>query len=287
MSMTTWSSWALALLPGLVVGSFLNVVIERLPRMLLRQWREQARELLEGTGEWVPAPGQESSEPAVSLARPGSHCPQCRTPIAWYFNIPLLGFLMLKGRCRACAKPISWQYPAVELLTAIWFGVVFFWWGLSVTALCWAGFGSALLVLSFIYAKHQWLPDDITLPLCWAGLLAAGAGLIAVDLWSAVLGASLGYVLLWGVAQAYWLIKKQQGMGQGDFKLLAALGAWLGWQSISMLVLMASILGIAHGLLRPRSVRLASPHFPFGPSLCLAATLLVMGGRGQPVLPVW
>ena len=163
----------------------------------------------------------------------------------------------------------------------------FFWWGLSVTALCWAGFGSALLVLSFIDAKHQWLPDDITLPLCWAGLLAAGAGLIAVDLWSAVLGASVGYVLLWGVAQAYWLIKKQQGMGQGDFKLLAALGAWLGWQSISMLVLMASILGIAHGLLRPRSVRLASPHFPFGPSLCLAATLLVMGGRGQPVLPVW
>lgn len=285
--MDLWSTVALAFLLGLVLGSFLNVVIERMPRMLFRQWREQARAYSDAAGAQTLADQCQPGEAVVDLMRPGSHCPRCLAPIAWYFNIPLWGFLVLKGKCRSCSKPISWQYPLVELLTAMVFALAFAAWGSSITALCWAGFGSALLVLSFIDAQHQLLPDDITLPLCWAGLLAAGAGFIAVDLWSAVLGACVGYLLLWGVAQAYWLIKKQQGMGQGDFKLLAALGAWLGWQSISMLVLTASVLGIVHGLLRPRSSRLASPHFPFGPSLCLAAFLLLIWGRGQPVLPGW
>ena len=146
--------------------------------------------------------------------------------------------------------------------------------------------GAALIALAFIDARTQYLPDILTQPLCWAGLLASSLGWLSVDLQSAVWGAVIGYGLLWAVALAYRLLKGVEGMGAGDFKLLAALGAWLGWQNISMLVLLASVMGIAHGLLRPRARRELSPHFPFGPSLCLAAVVILFWGHGQPVLPL-
>jgi leader peptidase (prepilin peptidase)/N-methyltransferase len=142
-------------------------------------------------------------------------------------------------------------------------------------------FGAALIALTFIDWGHMLLPNEITQPLCWAGLLASAAGWIDLDIQSSLWGAVVGYLLLWSVAQIYGLIKKQQGMGQGDFKLLAALGAWLGWQNLGLLVLMASLLGIVHGISHKVRHPQADPHFPFGPSLCLAAALLVVAGHGM------
>jgi leader peptidase (prepilin peptidase)/N-methyltransferase len=287
--MIAWAPALLALLLGCAVGSFLNVVIARLPRMLEAQWNEQARAWLKEhpsahaqSAHAASEPGPAESVP-LSLARPASHCPACHTPIRWYDNLPLIGFIRLRGRCRQCGQAISWQYPLVEALTGLWFLAAYVLWGGDVTALCWAVFGSALIALSFIDAQHHLLPDDITLPLCWAGLLASALGLIPVDPVSAIWGAAAGYLMLWVVAQVYLRWRGFEGMGYGDLKLLAALGAWLGWQNLSMLVLVASVLGIIHGLLRSRAQREASPHFAFGPSLCLAAALLLLWGRGQPV----
>ncbi len=273
--MTLGLALSLALVLGLVVGSFLNVVIDRLPRMMERRWREECQALVE--------PQATLTQPRFDLAHPASHCPHCLAPIRWHDNIPLWGFVYLRGRCRDCGQPIPWRVLWVEALTGLWFVFSVWNWGFDLAALCWALWGSALIALAFIDAQEQCLPDDLTLPLCWAGMLASTLGWIAVDPVSAIWGAAIGYLLLWGVAQAYERARGQVGMGQGDFKLLAALGAWLGWQNLSLLLLIACVLGIAHGLMRPRAQRLASPHFAFGPSLCLAGFALAGWGRGQPV----
>lgn len=265
--MGLWIEWGWAGLLGLIVGSFLNVVIVRLPRMLEQD-------------------GHSSEDAPFNLALPASHCQACLTPLTWRDNWPLLSFVMLRGRCRHCGAGLSWQYPVVEAMTAIWFAAMVAWWGNIPTAWCWSLWGAALIALAFIDARTQYLPDIITQPLCWAGLLAASLGWLAADLQSALWGAVIGYLMLWSVAEVYRLLKGMQGMGAGDFKLLAALGAWLGWQNLSMLVLMASVMGIAHGLMRPRAQREQSPHFPFGPSLCLAGGLVFLWGRGQAVLPL-
>jgi leader peptidase (prepilin peptidase) / N-methyltransferase len=280
--MTPWLVLLVALALGLLVGSFLNVVISRLPRMLARQWREESLAFLASDPSPLAGPGE--AEDRLNLSQPASHCPQCRHPIRWRDNLPLLSFGALRGRCRHCDHAISWRYPLVEALTGAWFACAALVWGGNITAFCWALWGAALIALAFIDAEHQLLPDNLTLPLCWLGLLASTLGWIAVDPVSAVWGAAVGYLLLWGVAQAYERLRGQVGMGQGDFKLLAALGAWLGWQNLSLLLLLACALGIAHGLLRPREQRQASAHFAFGPSLCLAALVVVLWGRGQPVL---
>ncbi len=263
--MLTPIEWGLTGLLGLVVGSFLNVVIARLPRMIEREFDSQA------------------DVAAFNLSTPASHCPACLTPLTWRDKWPLLSFLWLRGRCRHCGAAISWQYPAVELLTALWFVGMAWVYGVSLTAACWSFWGAALIALACIDARTYYLPDAITQPLCWAGLMAASLGWIGVDLTSALWGAVLGYLMLWSVAGVFRLLRGIEGMGGGDFKLLAALGAWFGWQSISVLVLVACVLGMGHGLLRSRAQRLAQPHFPFGPSLCLAAVLLWVWGRGQPV----
>jgi leader peptidase (prepilin peptidase)/N-methyltransferase len=257
---------------GLCVGSFLNVVIHRLPKMLDRGWRAQCAEL---AGEAPP------ELPPYNLIRPRSQCPACGHPISAVENIPVFSFIALRGRCSACKAPISPRYVLVELLTgaltvaaALRFQAL-----LTVLAACvllWT-----LVALTFIDFETQLLPDDITLPLLWAGLIANAAGVMpGVTLRSAVIGAVAGYLFLWTVYWAFKLIRGKEGMGYGDFKLLAALGAWLGWQMLPLIVLMSSLVGAAIGISlvvfkgRDHRVPLA-----FGPFLAIAGAIALFFGR--------
>ena len=267
---------------GLVVGSFLNVVIHRLPLMLKRQWREQCAELeTEGGGAAnVPA---STSEP-FNLMVPRSACPFCARPIAAWQNIPVISWLVLRGRCAGCCSPISARYPLVELLT-----------GLLSAAVAWRfGFGSAaaagltmtwfLVALAFIDIDHQLLPDDLTLTLLWLGLAASlwssqsGAGL-PVDTRSSLIGAMVGYGSLWSVYHLFRLATGKEGMGYGDFKLFAALGAWLGWKMLIPIILIASVVGAIVGIamLTLRRQNRATP-IAFGPFLAAAGWLILMFG---------
>ncbi|TAK90510.1 MAG: prepilin peptidase [Burkholderiaceae bacterium] len=259
----------LSLVVGLCFGSFLNVVIARLPRMLDAQWRCDCAELLQ-----VPAP----EITPLSLSHPPSACPKCGTSIKVWHNIPLLSYLLLRGRCAQCKTPISLRYPLVELLTA----------GLSVIAAWHFGFGwplagalallYLLIALTFIDADTQFLPDNLTLPLLWLGLLL-NLFSVFVPLQEAVIGAMAGYLSLWSV---YWLFKLttgKEGMGYGDFKLLAALGAWLGWKMLLPIILISSIAGAVIGILlivtgrQQRGVQI-----PFGPYLALGGVLALFYG---------
>ncbi|MEI7785927.1 MAG: prepilin peptidase [Betaproteobacteria bacterium] len=264
--------WAALL--GLCVGSFLNVVIHRLPRMLEQQW---ALEVQDGQG--APpgqAPPAEAPASPYSLLRPRSHCPACGHTLAWWELIPVLSFVLLRGRCRACSRPIGWRYPAVELLTAVLFGACAWRWGLSASALLWAGCAACLLALACIDADTQLLPDNLTQPLLWGGLMAAALGWTARGLNDALWGAVAGYGILWAVNGGFALLTRKQGMGQGDFKLLAALGAWLGWQALLPLVLLSSGAGALIGLGRRLSGNLERGEpLAFGPYLALAGLILL------------
>jgi leader peptidase (prepilin peptidase)/N-methyltransferase len=250
-----------ALLLGLVIGSFLNVVIHRLPIMLEREWAAQCAEL---RGE--PAPTEET----FSLVTPRSRCPHCGRQIGALENIPLASYLFLGGRCRGCGAAISLRYPIVEALTGILFALAA--WRLGPTpaaagAMC---FAAAMVALTFIDADKQLLPDDITLPLLWLGLLFNVFG-VYTDLVSAVIGAVAGYLSLWLV---YWLFKLatgREGMGYGDFKLLAAIGAWLGWQMLPLVILLSSFVGAVIGIgLIVLARRGRHVPMPFGPYLAIA-----------------
>jgi leader peptidase (prepilin peptidase)/N-methyltransferase len=254
---------------GLCVGSFLNVVIHRLPKMMERGWADQCAEL---AGR-APEP-----RPRYDLVAPRSACPACGHAIGALDNVPVLSWLALRGRCRACRAPISPRYPIVELaagalaLAAVWqFGPGAK--GLAACALLWA-----LLALAFIDADTQLLPDDITLPLLWGGLAANLFGLF-VPLESAVIGAMAGYLALWAVYWLFKLIRGKEGMGYGDFKLLAALGAWLGWPMLPQIVLVSSVLGAVGGILmivlkgRDKAVPL-----PYGPWLAGAGAVALFFG---------
>ncbi len=257
---------------GLVVGSFLNVVIHRLPRMMQRDWRAQCRELLK-----LP---DESAEPLrFNLLVPRSRCPHCGHAITALENIPLLSYLALKGKCSACGARISPRYPAVELLTALLSMTVaahfgFGWISAAALVLTWA-----LIALTFIDFDHQLLPDSITLPLLWGGLLLSLSG-VFVDSHSAIIGAAAGYLTLWAV---YWLFKwvtGKEGMGQGDFKLLALLGAWLGWQALPVVILLSSLVGAAVGLSMVLFLgRDKNVPIPFGPYLAAAGWLALIWGQ--------
>ncbi|MDM0088445.1 MULTISPECIES: A24 family peptidase [unclassified Variovorax] len=251
---------ALAGVLGLLIGSFLNVVIYRLPKMLERQWVSDCA-------------GLDGSEPGAgepfNLMVPRSRCQQCGHEIRWYENVPLLSYvLLLRGRCSSCKTPIGLRYPLVELAT----GLLFAWcvWRApgQWAALAWCGFSAALLALALIDWDTTLLPDDITLPLLWAGLLASLLGLTGVALNAAVLGAAAGYLSLWSV---YWLFKLatgKEGMGYGDFKLFAAFGAWFGWQALVPIVLMASVIGVIVGLaLKFNNGLREGGYVPFGPFL--------------------
>jgi leader peptidase (prepilin peptidase) / N-methyltransferase len=272
-----------AALFGLIMGSFVNVVIHRLPRMLEQQWAQDVALWLaehDGSPEPTASPGTALGDAPgtapYNLARPGSHCPTCGQALAWRDNIPLLSYLLLRGRCRACQSPIGWRYPAVELLTALLFAACAWRWGLGASAMVWAAFAATLLALACIDADTQLLPDALTLPLLWGGLISAAAGWSQTALSDALWGAVAGYLLLWLVQQGFALATGKQGIGQGDFKLLAALGAWLGWQALLPLLLLACLSGAAVGLGLRWSGRLgAGQPLAFGPYLAMAGAAVM------------
>ncbi|MES2102363.1 MAG: A24 family peptidase [Pseudomonadota bacterium] len=232
------SPFVLALL-GLLIGSFLNVVIHRMPLMMERGWRIESAELL---GVKIDA------TPEITLSTPRSRCPACGHQIRWYENIPVASWLWLRGKCSACKAPISLRYPAIEVLTAVLFAACGLHFGAQPTVLLWCGLCATLVALAFIDLDTSFLPDDLTLPLMWAGIVSAALGWIPVTLAASVGGAVAGYLSLWFVFHAYRLIRGKEGMGAGDFKLLAALGAWLGWQALPSIILLSSAVGAVIGI---------------------------------------
>ena len=255
---------------GLVVGSFLNVLIHRLPIMMERDWAAQCAEL---KNEAPP-----TFEP-LSLARPRSRCPRCGHQIAALENIPVISWLLLRGRCKACAAPISLRYPLIEALTGLLFALAAWHFGFTAAGLGALVLIAALLALTAIDFDTQLLPDDITLPLLWIGL-ALNAFNVYTDLKSAVIGAMAGYLSLWSV---YWLFKLftgKEGMGYGDFKLLAALGAWLGWQMLPLTILLSSLVGAVVGLSLIAFARQGrNVPIPFGPYLAAAGLIALVWGK--------
>jgi leader peptidase (prepilin peptidase)/N-methyltransferase len=247
---------------GLLIGSFLNVVIYRLPKMMERQW---AAEVAEFKGETLP------DGAAFNLMLPRSNCPKCAHQIKWYENIPVLSYLFLRGKCSACKTSISFRYPMIELVTGALFFYCIWRWGLTPTGLVWCGFSATLLSLSMIDWDTTLLPDDMTLPLLWAGLLLAALKVTNVSLESATWGAAVGYFSLWLIYWIFKLITGKEGMGYGDFKLFAALGAWFGWQALIPIILMASVIGAIIGIALKFSSKLREGgYIPFGPFLGLA-----------------
>ncbi|MGZ5179719.1 MAG: prepilin peptidase [Ramlibacter sp.] len=255
---------------GLLVGSFLNVVVYRLPKMMERQWAEECADL---QGQTPPA-----AEP-FNLVTPRSRCRQCGHLIRWYENVPVISYLVLRGRCSSCRTPIGLRYPLVELATAALFAWCGRQWGATPVGLAWAGFCAAVLALALIDWDTTLLPDVITQPLLWAGLVLAALGWTGVPLTHALWGAVAGYLSLWGICQAFRLLTGRVGMGNGDFKLFAALGAWFGWQALVPIVLMASVIGAVIGIgMKFASQLREGGYVPFGPFLAGAGlTALVFG----------
>ena len=260
----------LALVLGLIVGSFLNVLVWRLPKMLEREWRAQAHEIL-----GLPA---DPAGPTYNLMRPNSCCPHCNHPIRPWENIPLLSYLMLRGRCAHCRGAISARYPLTELACGLISAFVawhfsFGWQAGAVMLLSWG-----LLAMSLIDADHQLLPDVLVLPLLWLGLIINGFDLLA-PLTDALWGAVIGYMSLWSVFWLFKLATGKDGMGHGDFKLMALIGAWGGWQVLPMTLLMSSLAGVFVGLIlmRVRKTQVSSP-MPFGPYLAIAGWIALLWG---------
>lgn len=258
---------------GLLVGSFLNVVIYRLPVMLERDWRGQCHALLH-----PDTPAASANDAPFNLVVPRSRCRHCQHPIGAFENIPVVSYLVLRGKCRACRTPISPRYPVIEIIAA----------GLAIGAAAHFGFGAqafaamlllwTLLALSVIDIDHQLLPDNLTLPLLWAGLLINYFGVFA-PLASAVIGAAAGYLSLWLLFHGFKLLTGKEGMGYGDFKLFAAAGAWLGWQQLPLIILLASFVGAVVGIgfivLKGRDRRLP---IPFGPFICAGIVIALFWG---------
>ncbi|MCS3903868.1 leader peptidase (prepilin peptidase)/N-methyltransferase [Methylohalomonas lacus] len=256
---------------GLVIGSFLNVVILRLPRMMERDWRCQCRELLELDADPADAT-------PLSLASPASSCPHCQHAIRWYENIPVLSYLWLRGRCAGCRQRIALRYPVVELAAGLLAAISAWHFGFGMAALLAAILSWALLTLSVIDLDTQYLPDDITLPMLWLGLAANLFG-VFTSLHAAVLGAICGYGILWLIYQAFRLLTGKEGMGYGDFKLLGMLGAWLGWDALPLIVVLASLVGAIVGV----ALIVFGGHdrrvpIPFGPYLAAAGWITLIAG---------
>jgi leader peptidase (prepilin peptidase)/N-methyltransferase len=261
--------WFIVLLVGLCLGSFLNVVITRLPVMLMRGWRSEARAAL-----------ALSDEPTsrFNLVTPGSMCPRCETPIAWHDNLPLIGWVKRRGRCAACQTRISVQYPLVELAGCLLALSVLALYGFTPQALFIYGACLSLLALAVIDFRTQLLPDVITLPLLWAGLIYQLL-FQPLLLSSAVIGAMAGYCILWSFYWLFKLITGKDGMGFGDFKLLAALGAWLGWSFLPLILILSAGLGAVVGLVAQTCLpRLRGKPMPYGPFLALAGWVALLVG---------
>lgn len=266
-SLWPFSLWLVfATLLGLVCGSFLNVVIYRLPLILQREWGE--------------AESQETATSAFSLSWPASHCPTCKTPLRWWHNLPLISWLMLRGRCAACQASITCTYPLIELLAALLSLALAWRFGASLQALALMGLAWTLLALAVIDAQTRLLPDRLTLPLIWAGLLWHWLFSEQVMFDQAFLGALIGYLSLWCLYWGFKLLTGREGMGYGDFKLLAAIGAWLGAPALVPVILLSSLSGLLLVLvLKLRASWQQGQAMPFGPHLVVACLLLLVGGR--------
>ncbi len=262
----------LSLYPGLVVfclgvmvGSFVNVLIHRLPRMVLAE----------------PEVVRSST---FDLTHPASHCPHCQAPLRAWHNIPILSYLWLRGRCAFCTHPIGWHYPATECVTGLLWLACAWRWGMGTHAICWALFATSLLAVSVIDWQTTLLPDALTQTLLWAGLSASASQWVELPLEQAVFGGVTGYVSLWSVAYVFERVTHKEGMGAGDFKLLAALGAWLGPLALIPLVLLASTAGAMVGLvLRQKGKLHGEGYLPFGPFLAAAGCLIAFLGT-DPVM---
>ncbi|HEY9037000.1 MAG TPA: A24 family peptidase [Pseudomonadales bacterium] len=251
---------------GMVFGSFLNVVIYRLPVMLQARWKQECTLLLE-------ADASSTASAPFNLVFPNSHCPHCSSPIRAWQNIPVVSYLLLKGKCHHCKTPISWRYPAIEVVTGLAVLCCVWQWGLSWQALAASAMGCTLITLTMIDLDHQLLPDNLTLPLLWLGLIINSAGLFT-DLESAVWGAVLGYLSLWSMYWLFKLLTGKEGMGYGDFKLLAALGAWLGAAHIPVIIILSTVAGsIIAGTYLLISRQSSNTTIPFGPFLAVAGWL--------------
>jgi leader peptidase (prepilin peptidase)/N-methyltransferase len=275
---------ATALVVGLLVGSFLNVVIYRLPEIMMRSWRAECQEFLAGE---TPAHGEKTlaakseeleADNSFNLAFPASHCPKCKAEIKPWHNIPLLSYLLLKGKCHSCKTKISARYPIIELVTGVLTAVVAYHFGATTEAFFVAVFTWSLIALTMIDVDHQLLPDSVTLPLLWLGLLVNSFGFYT-DLQSAVFGAVAGYLSLWSVYWVFKLLTKKEGMGYGDFKLLAAMGAWMGWQALPVIIILSSFVGAAIGI---AGILVAGKDknvpIPFGPYLAIAGWVAFLWG---------
>ncbi|HIF9337854.1 TPA: prepilin peptidase [Photobacterium damselae] len=271
-----WLFPVFATIFGLLVGSFLNVVIYRLPIMMERQWRN---ECIEAFPDLIKADAKLNTD-TFNLSVPRSRCPHCGHLISAVENIPVISWLVLKGKCKSCHAPISRRYPMIELLTAALCSTVAIlfpptWWAVAVIF-----FTFALIALTFIDIDKMLLPDQITLPLLWAGIFLALLGISPVSLQDSVIGAIAGYLCLWSVFWIFKLLTKKDGMGYGDFKLLAALGAWLGWQMLPVVVLLSSLAGAICGiiLLKVQKSDHQTP-FSFGPYLAIAGWISLLWGH--------
>ncbi|MDO9239640.1 MAG: A24 family peptidase [Methylicorpusculum sp.] len=259
-------------LVGLLVGSFLNVVIYRLPIMMKRDWRNECAEFLN-----LPAErSQDDSD--FNLVFPLSRCPHCSTPIKPYQNIPVISFLVMKGRCAHCHEPIALRYPLIEALTGLCSALIAWRFGYSPEMGAALFMTWALIALSAIDLEHQLLPDSITLPLLWSGLFLSLFNVFA-DSQSSIIGAIAGYLCLWLVYHGFKLLTGKEGMGYGDFKLLAAFGAWLGWQYLTMIILLSSVTGALIGMAMIIFVRHdKNVPIPFGPYLAIAGWIALLWG---------
>ncbi len=273
MAAVAWLEAVPVALLGMFIGSFLNVVIYRLPKMLEAQWAAECHQLTH-PDQVLP------EQPRFNLMMPRSRCPHCGHQIRWYENIPVLSYLVLGGKCSNCKAKISMRYPAIELLTGVLFAYCAMRWGWSWQTAAWCAFCAALVALTFIDWDTTLLPDDITLPLVWLGLIVAALRWnTEVTLASSVWGAVAGYLSLWSVYWVFKLVTGKEGMGYGDFKLFAALGAWFGWQALIPMILLASVIGAIVGIiLKLNSALREGGYVPFGPFLAGAGVVALIFG---------
>lgn len=269
-----WLFYFSVIFIGLSVGSFLNVVAYRLPKMMERDWKRECHEFLE-----LESPKIEDDEKGFNLAVPASACPNCGHKLRAWENIPVISYIFLKAKCSSCGIKISMQYPAVELITAIASLLAAYTFGVTIQTVAALFFTWALITLTLIDLKTQLLPDSITLPLLWLGILLSFFD-VFTDLASSVIGAMAGYMILWSVYQLFKLLTGKEGMGFGDFKLLAALGAWIGYSYLPQIILVSSVVGSVFGisLLIIGKTKQQQP-IPFGPYLAVAGWIALLWGE--------
>lgn len=272
-----WLFPLFATLFGLLVGSFLNVVIYRLPIMMEKEWK---KECIDCFPDLEPKNKTAKKDEVFNLSVPRSRCPKCNTQIKFYDNIPVISWLLLKGKCRQCSNPISCRYPAIELLSGAMCFAVSYLLPLSYFTVAAVLFTLVLIALTFIDIDTMLLPDQITLPLVWAGIYLALVGWSPVSLIDSVIGAMAGYLILWSIYWGFKLLTGKEGMGYGDFKLLAAIGAWLGWQQLPLVVLLSSVVGAIIGIAMLSAQKKGfDKAIPFGPYLAIAGWICLLWGQ--------